>query len=936
MACYAVGMVLLSLGAYASIKPIAPTMDFSAEHLWGQVPQYGLTDTPSSDRSYWCYPGEFGNQSVIRDYLEGDEQAGRYRGFSPLVNPQPPYMSDGVTNQGFLAFGGDYPLMRSFKPIVDETGRSSMVVAPEENDLFVDALVQFQPRHYGAGDVPSVDVMGKAKFMCWLSAPKDGPTNFVITAGRYDASGLLYRTNYVTTAKVSTNQWYRLTARMISSASTSDVRSESGMVLYLDGNEVVCAEGDYAIGDDAAAMADLFAGNAHYRRRGLFPVIRKVAGQVPGLYGIAMHGLGAIDEIAAVDSGNPLARPTEKLMLAVASDSTKVTNVTCSVFKSGVASPYFVTNFTGLAEFLVGPKDRIEVAALTSSRYSIHSELVLVGNQSAYDADATSGHRIVMAEEFASDDALVARINTGNANYRVGDRLFETFNDAVEAAFDEGGTLVVANDVELDADSANGQLRVLPEYGITLDLNGKRIKGDNDLDEAAIYNQGRLEVIDSVGGGVIEAKGMAIETVSDNDALEVNHDYAVLTMGSETVTNNFTVKGRVRVTRGELRLMVGTYLTPPDESPDTFYLEQHLMPERFSAYRLPDTPEGVYWQIGYDGRRQVRFMVANGTVTPVYTNVEHGATIEWPVVDVPGYTVTNWQVEATGELWDFSRGVTESMTLVGMEKTDIYTVTYDAAVPASAPTEYTVLAPKTMLPDASSMRKAHFTFDGWRDAASGKGVDAVGKGATFIGSSEVVHGDLDLRSQWIPEFIRWTNVYDGHSESNGTYYGSWSFVVPVRPAEGLTIGAKVAIDEIDFCIVNPLLYPKTAEYLAVTPAAGAAVVSKIREYGFDEVTSEYLVGTNRLENGRAKVRYAFEGLVVEVGKTNSVCFSSTAATKTQTGGFLRFMFNPGNDDPMFGNCSEAGGTLTPRCSRYMDYCPAYEVTGHLVEKEENE
>ena len=933
--CYAIGMVAFTLNASTPVS-VYSSIDFSNQSLWGKTPHYGLDDKggegTQEQKFWWCF-GE-GNVAIIKDY-EGDAE--RYNRFGAAFggpNPQPSYMKSGRDNSGFVDFLNADPLARTFNPIHPD-GASDAVVLPEENGLFVDTLVRFEPCE--TADVPAADVDGRAKFICWLSAPAGvGETNLVVTAGRYAADGRLTRVNYVVTNQVEAGRWYRLTARAIRNAATNGRGNAPCFALYLDGLPVSCAEGDYRIGEDRAAMDDLFVGNDLYAARALFPPIRAFD-STPKLAGFAVQGCGGYDEFGVVNEGNPLAYEVETIDFVVAMSTNAVTNVICTVTAEGADEPYFTTNSTGEAEvaFTVAPGDSVHVEALCGSVYSLATELSLAGNVSAVDRSRTKGYDVTMisGETFRDDSKLIARINVGNAYFRVGDAVYESIEDAMDAANEQGEPLVLENDVTLDPNfSINGQMRVLPTYELALDLHGRKLKGQNFREEATIYDQGRLTVYDSIGGGMIEAEGTAIEIVSTNDAVEANNVYADLMLGSEVVRSaaGFKVRGRVRCTKGVLRLLDGTYLTPWNLEPtNDFYLAGYVAPDKYGSEKV-ESPESIagrdcyYWRVVYDGRRTVRFEAEIGACDPAFVHVDAGGLLTEPAVtNAAGYTVTNWYDTATGASWDFASDTVQSnLTLRAQQRLDVYTITYD--VPEiTEPSSYTVDSLRRELPTAE---RDLYTFGGWKDRATGLFVKEVGIGATFVGTETTVTGDLELVAQWIPNTLTWSNTSAGNSESNGTYSGSWSFRIPA--GAGLVEGATVVIDEIDFCIVNPHLYPKTSAHLAVTPAEGVQVISGERIYRMDDSTKEYLVGADEwLANGRAKVGYLFTGLKVKVGAANEVRFTDAAGESVK--GFLRLALKDGRKDALFGNCTEPGGD--PESEEYGKFCPLYEITAHPEE-----
>jgi len=188
--------------------------------------------------------------------------------------------------------------------------------------------------------------------------------------------------------------------------------------------------------------------------------------------------------------------------------------------------------------------------------------------------------------------------------------------------------------------------------------------------------------------------------------------------------------------------------------------------------------------------------------------------------------------------------------------------------------------------------------------------------------------DLDLKAVWAADVLTWSNAEAHVAESNGVYAGAWSLTIPV--SSSLPEGAEVVLDEIAFSIVNPHLYPKTAEYLAVQPVGGETVVSAARVYGYDALTQEYPVSAaDRLANGRVKVVYSFDGLIVRAGDVGRVWFATSSGA--QAAGFLRLRRSLGPGDAVFGNCEVPGGTLTPKSEAYLNYCPVYEIKGHAAE-----
>lgn len=917
--CYALGMVASVLDATAAVS----SADFSDQGQWGKTPEFMVEGELST---FWNYYGSYGNLSVVTNYAEAES---RYTAFASPSNVQPEYMKSGDKNTGLVEFLGLEPLIRSFLTLDKKEGqlRHQAVEIPSDNDLFVDMLVEFVPRFEAADAVPTSDVEGMAKFMCWLSSPAGSTeTNFIVTAGYYGADGSLYRTNYVTSAKVEAGRWYRLTARAIANAASKSGARETGFALYLDGEQVVCDAGRYVIGADAKKLKELFDGNEHFERCGLFPPARTVS--EPALHGVAVQGCGRFDELGVVNDSNPLigSEGCEQIDVAVVIDPAVVTNVVCAVFHGDEAEPYFTTNTVGVAQtaFRVWTNDVIRVLGDVRRGHTMLPSLAVAGNAGA--VASLDGYSVTLRPTFTDIGKLVLRINTSAEPFEVNGVTYKTIEAALEAAsvLPEPKVTLFDN-VVLDPETDNGQMRILPKYrNILFDLYGSTIKGVHFQDESTIYVQGQLTIIDSVGGGGIEAPGTVIEVdISTNDAIVLNHAYAALQLGSEEYYDTgFSVSGRVRVARGtKLDIRGGTYLSPSDvaDRADRFYLADYVDKARFKCTRLDET--GDHWQVTWDNFWTVRFEVEHGTVVPAVTNVLKGTRLVRPTVTAAGYvTESDWYDKSTSAQWNFDDVVTGDLVLTARQSFEEYTITYDPSQ-ESAPKSYTLGSTRRILPVLS---RTLFTFNGWRDAGTGRFVSHVGKDAVFVGTEIPVSGNLNLTAEWSPVGVSWSNAASANSESNGTYAGSWELSIPV--GDGIATGSAFVIDEIDFCIVNPNLYPKTSEYLAVKPQGGTTVVSRPRAYAVDEATGEYLVtAADRLANGRPKVAYVFDGLVVTAGPAHEAFFCTKDGAAVS--GFLRLKYNAEGKSFLLGNCQRAGGT--PESEEYRKYCPVYELRGHL-------
>ncbi len=925
------------MAAFAQdVVTLRGAIDFNTANLFGMRPEYGLDDagnTNQYDQSYWWSYGKGDNESIITNYLTVAE---RYHAFDPAVNPRPAYMSDRDENTGYVRISTDSALSRLFL-YAKANGIHSKQTLLESNDLFIDSLmrmfeVSFDPSEILEADAEMVD----ARFI-FGPAHIDavGTNRLVVVCGRYAADGTLYRTNYITSVSIDPRRWYRVTARAIRTASSTSSVTYSGakrnypcFVLYLDGVPVTCAEGDYSIGDDKAQMDVLFAGNPHYAARSLFPMIGEFKQVAPNLKGVAYRGTCEMDEYGVVKEGNPLAVPSANLSVALARDPMRVTNVTVKVIGPGETEPYLTTNDSTSACIVLklNPGDKIKVEPLTRAGYTPTSALSLSGNKSAYVKDETSGYTVQLADSFTDSSQLTMTIKVNGAFFAVGGEEYATLVQAIEAARDLGESRIsLVSDVTLERDALadNGQMRVLADDMFVFDLMGHSIKGDHFREEALVYAQGRLTVLDTVGGGAIEAPGTAIEVVSDNDAVEVNHEHAHMTLGSEEVQNPFTVRGRVRCTEGELEIKGGTYLTPKSESGEEFYLSAFVDAERFSWSEDGLEPGiGKYWTVVYGGKLEVRFECEQGFGFEPWRALAYpGTTIAEPRLATNGFVVTSWYVQDTGAEWSFTNKVERSMTLVAQAELETYKISYPTGM-AYPPYSYTVETPLTVL---RSPEKKHFSFTGWVDTNSNRRVNRVGMGATFVDHPDcVVTGNLALAATWSADANKWTNADAGLSESNGCYIGEWTMTMPIGD-NGFYRGDKIILDEIAFSIVNPLLYPKTAEYLTIRTPDGS-VTSALRDDHAASLSIGMLIGADALKNGRPRVAYQFPtGVELTVGTVYYVYFSTSDGTPAS--GIFRMVRKPDADDRIFGNCTFPGGSI----ERYREYCPVYEITGHAPE-----
>lgn len=931
--CYAVGMVASVMDAHGDVLSPAANVNFNDARLWGKVPEYGLGNTggTGSDTTYWFFTGVGNNSSLIDTYAHFPEVPAPYAAFDGVKNPRPSYMTEPSLNTGLAKVNvGAGVLERTFVPVPTPEGlqRDSFVDVPE-GGLYVDMLVKYDTGFVG---LPAAELYANdgVKVGFGMLADEASGKNFFFVAAGCWRNGAFGVTNYVTGVELSTSRWYRVSARMFANAATKSGETYPAFAVYLDGEEVRCADAASYETPMGAAAASLFAGNEHFAARALFPSMQRPGGDhfADKAYSVAFQGLGYVDEIGV--ASNVFAVATNEIDLVVVCDDAALEKLDYTATAGGevYASGSVTSGFDGLT-IPARPGATVRLVPTSKPTTALGEALTLGGNLSAVASNAAYTVCFRSGATFADDARVTASIASKSAYFSAGDRRFTRFSDAL-AAIEPGATVKVVQNVTLDGAprAENGQAWVKPGQSLVLDLNGKRVKGEHFDEEAAIYNQGQLQIVDSVGGGSIEAPGLVIANdwtdVSTNAALDVNHAVALLTVGDKD-SKLFKVRGRVTCTRGKLVIRTGEFLTPADEpNPSTrFYLSDYVDPSgRFFVNPAPaHATEGWYWTVCWNNEFIVRFQTAHGTVTPESVLADASTPVAAPVLDAPGYDFGGWYEGETPVALPTT--FADDATLVAALTPQAYTVTNDWFA-NDFPTNYTVETPSKALRVPA---RPNFAFGGWRDKATGNFVTNIGAGACFVGTTTVVTGNLDLAATWLSLPIRWENVSRGSVESNGTYSGKWTFTLPAT-AE-LPAGSLVKVSEISFCVVNPLQYGRTSPRLAIRTVGGAArYVSAPRALlEEDPVTHEY-VNVPRMANGRPKVTYDFgaENALVEVGAVNEVYFCSDAAG-TPGSGFLRLIRASGSTESVIGNC-EGADPASPD-PRYGDYRPAYEVVGEV-------
>lgn len=930
--CYAIGMGAFISDAFGGV---VSSIDFNNERLFGKHPAFGLDDygnTNSINGTYWYYPIGFEDGSTIRRYHDGKEPGtkveDKYDGFNDS-NLRPEYMSLPANNAGVLEVAANELLQRTLVSITSSDGptRDDCVEIPAAG-LYLDQQVSFTVIE-GTRDAGVFAAAGN-KLSYFIASDDIGSTTgrLMIAASRIDENGDLVPTLYKTTMdQMVAGKWYRVSLRAIGNAATTEGPEFPAFAMYIDGQLVTCAEGEYPL-DDKSGRA-LFRGNGYFEGRSLFPSMQPVGGvrYAQKIYSVAMQGAGRFDELGVTDE-NLFPTKTNQIDLIVLCDEGSMRSL---AYKAEDADGVYAedTIDSGIDGFRIPARVGATITLVPTGPEGsgFADEVKISGNVEA--VVAVTNFVLTFAKEFNDAGSVTCAFRQKDMCFRVGSKIFASFWEAMDAVGNSGATVYLQADINLETDALgdNGQARVLPNQNAVLDLMGHTIKGRHFDDEAAIYNQGQLTIIDSEGGGTIEAAGTAIEIVRDNTALDNHHKLAKMTIG-EDYSEDFTIKGRVKNTSGELVVKKGLYLNPSDQPTATFYLKEYLPDNRYSATSEMQGSD-LYFRVSKSSQCVVKFVSEVGEVKTPSVRVEDQAELKAPSeVDAPGYTITGWLYQ--GEKCEFPLTVTSDMTLVAAYETNVYTIVVSPET-AGIPTEYTVVSDYVELPKLAD--KPLFAFVGWRDGGSDEMVTAVGKGATFASGKPVI-GKLNLYAVWQTTELKWENTAHQLFESNGTYAGTWPFVIPA--SKTLPLGTRVKIDEIAFCVVNPTTYEKTSEYLAVQPAASSvAIVSDMRQIPEKDESGAY-VGVETLANGRAKVGYRFDlhSLTLTVGETNQVFFSNSEGLLTE--GFLRLSQIENEvldrDYMVIGTCDPnySGEESYRPCESYGSFVPTYEIKGGAV------
>lgn len=274
-------LTALALGAFA-----IPTNKVGFEgHASGTRALDMKEDTAGvEDGVFWYSGGADDDDSTIAEYGSGD----KYQYNGDVLVPGGP---------GSKYLSVDAPSAALYRSIQDNGGNEP-VFLDLEDDVVVDALVQFTP---GDAEVPTLDE--DVKFAISLAAEENGPTNLIVTAAGRGTYGKYYgATNYVlNVANIDPDEWYRVTIRAVATLGQDVARKDVGVlgfVVYIDKQIVSCADDDYAdklpvIEDDLNATCQYLIENKQL----FISRVRKGRDTSLKLSSVGFSGTGSIDDI---------------------------------------------------------------------------------------------------------------------------------------------------------------------------------------------------------------------------------------------------------------------------------------------------------------------------------------------------------------------------------------------------------------------------------------------------------------------------------------------------------------------------------------------------------------------------------------------------------------------------------------------------------------
>lgn len=604
----------------------------------------------------------------------------------------------------------------------------------------------------------------------------------------------------------------------------------------------------------------------------------------------------------------------------------------------------------GSSESAIKPDAMVTITPSLKSEYAqSHSlgELVLEGNSGAVKTvEKTEGKYVLTFDSaFGSNEPVVVKLSAFKNNFLVNGVNYESFQDAVNAAIEsensEGKSISLSADVTLVPDTRHGgsawiQPAKTAKDELVIDLKGQTLDASK-LDSPAIYNQGVIRIVDTVGTGKVVSSKYAqliANGTAPND-VALKNETSTDTKAIVTIEDG-TFVGRITNDGGEINIEGGSYLNPQGESETEFYLaamEGVNLGSRFTAPVLSDADENGlrFWSgIATDSDKHVvAFRLVNGeAISPSYEEVVDGETISATLTiedsaKLPGYNYENivW-TKSTGESFDLASPVTTDLVLIGAPSLIEYTISFDSGVTSII---YTVESEDAPLPTPAD--RDLYSFAGW--TCEGESV------ATIYEVKALGLADKSLIAKWTLKELVWSNLSlvsktreevngafpmnDVNSESAPAFY--WKLTIPA--VNGLNRDDYVEIKSISFWLVNAA--PKSLARVAPYVRLGDSLSNKLQPLNAP-------ASLNMRDKVRPELKYEFETPVsVRVG---SEVLVSLASEDNNAKGLMRMIRYAASDGSVLSGCQIPSSSSENKGlnREYRNYVPLFEIRGKFQEK----
>lgn len=574
------------------------------------------------------------------------------------------------------------------------------------------------------------------------------------------------------------------------------------------------------------------------------------------------------------------------------------------------------------ADKTLHPGDKVTVSfELKDDEYIFTADPTLNGNGYENASISPTEVSFTVPESITSPNPLTLTLST-KAYYMTLDLeggktlKFSSVTNAIAKASEYKVPLVLKNPLELKGE--NYQVEVKEGQEVVLDLAGKKIKGLGnrpEAEDAAIKNLGKLKIIDSKGGGVVEAEGFVFSggvdfnEGKDTLALQNNNSAALTTIKAGIfngiVTNSF---GRIQIDGGKF------YNVFNQKAEDKFYLRTQPGISISAKFDKASIGDDNYWSGDAESADKIEFRVSEPSYAELSAKLLSAEDVNKgirPIVEAPGFdsdSVT-WQNEEDENIY------------VGSLTSFVYSVTFDAGKKAADPASITYsVDTESELP---SLTSELWDFLGWY--VEDKKVASLGKYATYEGTEGalpqgLIFGDLTLVAKWAPKEIFWTNATTpkrgGPSEANGLFHAaknpSWALSLPA--GKGFEAGDEVSLKSITLSTVNasPNNIDRLPERLKLDDefVATRKSLSALADSGFKYFETNF--------GFRPKVVYTFDDdarPTLTVGDDYLLTFEGGSEI------LLRLIKTTNPDLMIIGNCSEEP------VSDYQFYVPMYEIVG---------